>query len=148
MKRDPERLMRDTRTRLIMKRPFYGFPSMNLRLVEGSCPTMQTDGVRLVYNPEWIAKQSDSDRQLWIAHETLHCMLGHPFRRNGRDPETWNQACDYVVNGLQRKDGFALPAGALDNYAYDGMNAEQVYEVLRRKPPQDQPQKKPDDVLD
>jgi len=138
--------MRDARTRLIMKRPFYGFPSMNLRLVEGACPTMQTDGVRLVYNPEWIAQQSDSDRQLQIAHETLHCMLGHPFRRNGRDPETWNQACDYVVNGLLRKDHFTVPSGALIDGRYDGMSAEQVYEVLYRQP--QKPQQKPDDVLD
>jgi len=146
---DTKRLMQDTRARLIMSRPFFGFPAMNLELrEEPGIETICVDGVTLAYNPQYVAALPDSERQGLIAHEAAHCMLGHVFRRKGRDMEMWNQACDYVVNEHLQANGFSLPADGLFDSAYHGMSAEQVYEALKSMPPSQRPLQKPDDVKD
>jgi len=146
---DTETLMRDSRARLILGHPFFGFPSMNLTMrPDDSVPTMQTDGVSLVYNPAFADSLTETDRQGVIAHETAHCMLSHVFRRSGRDPELWNQAADFVTNGLLRANGFSLPADCLYDSQYDGLSAELVYDKLQAMSKDQRPQQKPDDVKD
>ena len=134
-----KKLMQETRARLIMERHFFGFPSMQLQLRENPrCSTMQTNGVILAYNPRYVERIEDDERQTMIAHETSHCMLGHVFRRMGRDMELWNRACDYVVNDLLARNGFRLWPGALVDGRFQVMSAEQVYEILLAERNQEQ----------
>jgi predicted metal-dependent peptidase len=48
-----------------------------------------------------------------VAHEVLHCALGHHARRGIRDPLRWNVACDLAVNPVLLGAGFALPQSRL-----------------------------------
>jgi predicted metal-dependent peptidase len=118
------------RVRLILGQPFFGTLSLRLKLVPGSLPTMATDGARIVYNPSFVEALSPAELEGTLAHEVLHCSLGHHCRRGGRDPKLWNQATDYAINPLLIANGFALPAGALLDPAFDNLSAEEIYARL------------------
>ncbi len=63
-------------------------------------------------------------------HELFHIMLKHGLRRNGRDPDRWNIACDHAINLLILASGLELPLGGYHDRAYEGMPAEQIYALL------------------
>lgn len=130
--------VRVTRARswLVREHPFFGSLAMRLRIVErdaSEVDTMATDGRFLFYCQRFIDSITEAVLLFVVAHEVLHCALGHHVRRGNRDLYRWNQACDYVVNWLLKKAGFAVPEGAFLDPAYDGMNAEQVYRVLEKR---------------
>ena len=62
-----------------------------------------------------------------VAHETLHCALGHHCRRGERDPELWSEAADLAINPILVANKFTLPAGALLDPAYQNLSAEEIY---------------------
>jgi predicted metal-dependent peptidase len=119
-----------SRVRLILAHPFFGTLSLRLKLMPGDLPTMATDGTRIVYNPAFVNALSPAEVEGTLAHEVLHCSLSHHCRRGGRDPELWNQAADYAINPLLIANGFALPAGALTDPAFDKLSAEEIYARL------------------
>lgn len=67
-----------------------------------------------------------------LAHELLHVGLRHESRRRGRDPELWNIACDYVINGwLVEMEIGAMPSfGCLYDPALKGESADAIYDRL------------------
>lgn len=148
--REVEKKIVQTRVALINGHPFFGMLSLRLQIIpDASLPTMAVDGVRLWYNPAWADALPFDELKGVLAHEVLHCGLGHPFRFNGRDHKTWNLSCDHVVNRILLEAGFALPAGGVGldrNPEFDGKSAEEVYAVLwgrqkRRRQGQEQGQK-------
>ncbi|HSF47914.1 MAG TPA: VWA-like domain-containing protein, partial [Burkholderiales bacterium] len=68
--------------------------------------------------------------QFLLAHEALHCALGHFARRAHRVKLRWDVACDHAVNLLLAADGFTAPAGALCNPRYAGLSAEEIYPLI------------------
>lgn len=125
------------RVGLVLDQPFFG--ALALRLAPQADPNakagMWTDGTTLGYNPEVIARWTDAELQGVVCHEVLHCALGHPWRRDGRDAHRWNMAADYAINPLISEAGMALPSGALLDSAYAGQAAEQIYAALPEPPP-------------
>ena len=99
----------------------------------GDLPTMATDGTRIVYNPTFVNALSPAEVEGTLAHEVLHCSLGHHCRRSERDPALWNQATDYAINPILITNGFSLPAGALIDPAFDNLSAEEIYARLLQK---------------
>lgn len=69
-----------------------------------------TDGQGLYFDPTALARLYRRARErvnhLYL-HSLMHCLFNHVFRRNDRDPDIWNLACDmaveYVVDGLYLK---------------------------------------------
>lgn len=61
-------------------------------------PTMATDGTRIYYNPKAVNAWTFEENKFVVAHEVMHIVLEHPWRRGTRDAKRWNQACDYAVN--------------------------------------------------
>ena len=121
---------------------FFGPLSLRFKLVEdtsGRIPTMGTDGVRLIYNPDWVNSLPHPDEgpelRSVICHEVWHCALKHFSRCATRDPRRWNIATDYVIAPIiMRQPGLRLPEGCLYDKAYLNMNAEQVYAALPDQP--------------
>jgi len=75
-------------------------------------------------------------------HETFATDLHqHHTRRNGRDPEDWNIACDYAINQILIDEWFVLPDGALFDPQYRGMSAEKIYDLLPKRLGTPEPQK-------
>ena len=119
------------RSRLLLYNPFYGSLAMNWKVTANkSIPTLRTNGPELQYNPEFMVSLSQAEQAGVVAHEVLHCALLHPYRRGHREPEQWNEACDYVVNLLLIDSGMTLPKNVLLDRRFAGMSAEQVYSKL------------------
>lgn len=118
------------RTQLLLNQPFFGTLCLRLKLVEGAVPTMATDGHRIVYDPAFASSLQPEELQAVLAHEVLHCALGHHCRRGQRDPRLWNEAADLAINPLLVANGFSLPAGALIDPTYDNLSAEEIYARL------------------
>jgi predicted metal-dependent peptidase len=78
-----------------------GYPRFVNELVNTAAVGEMEDG-RIVYywNRAFFDSLGTDDRVYVCAHEGLHIVLGHPLRRQDRDPETWNVACDIVVNTM------------------------------------------------
>jgi len=121
------------RTQLLLGQPFFGTLGLKLKLVAGSLPTMATDGSRIVYNPGFVDQLKPAELEGTLAHEVLHCALGHQCRRGERDPELWNEAADFAINPILIGNGFALPAGALIDPTFKNLSAEEIYARLLQR---------------
>jgi len=122
------------RVHLLLEQVFFGTLALRLKLVPGNLPTMATDGCRIVYNPAFVDALKPAEIEGTLAHEVMHCALGHHCRRGERDPELWNQAADFALNPILLGNGFTLPAGALIDPTFDNLSAEEIYaRLLQRK---------------
>ncbi len=121
------------RTQLLLKQPFFGTLSLRLKLVAGSLPTMATDGSRIVFNSDFVDELTPAQLEGVIAHEVLHCALGHHCRRGQRDPRLWNKAADLAINPILIRNGLILPEGALFDSACDNLSAEDIYARLQKQ---------------
>jgi len=121
------------RVQLLLAQPFFGTLSLRLKLVPGDLPTMATDGARIVYNPAFVGELRPAELEGTLAHEVMHCALGHQCRRGERDPRLWNEAADLAINPILISNGFTLPAGALIDPAFTNLSAEEIYARLLRK---------------
>ncbi|MDE7294327.1 MAG: hypothetical protein K2N72_07875 [Oscillospiraceae bacterium] len=67
-----------------------------------------------------------------LAHEYLHAGLQHHARRQGRDFELWNVACDFVINGwLKEMQIGQMPSrGLLYDESLKNLSAEEIYDEL------------------
>jgi predicted metal-dependent peptidase len=119
------------RARLVLDHPFIGSLLLHLALQPSSrCESLATDGLRLFFNPAFIARLEPRHAQFMLAHQALHCALGHPWRRAHRSRKRWDIACDYAVNLLLLEDGMQAPPGALIETRYRGLAAEEIYPLI------------------
>lgn len=134
---DAKRKVKQAITNLILDQPFFGALAMRLRVREanGETKTAATDGTTLVYNPEFIDTLTTSQTTGLFVHEILHAANGHCWRRQGRDPETWNKACDYAINPIVLDAGFYLPPDPCMDEAFRGKSAEAIYDRIKQTPP-------------
>jgi hypothetical protein len=93
---------------------------------------MATDGSRIVYNRAFVDELKPAEHGGTLAHEVLHCALGHQCRRGERDPELC-VAADFAINPIPTGNGFVLPAGALVDPAFNNLSAEEIYARLLQK---------------
>lgn len=140
MKTDSSPLVRKltrARTQLLLNQPFFGTLCLRLKLMAGAVPTMATDGRRILYDPAFVNSLQPAELEAVLAHEVLHCALGHHCRRGERDPQLWNQAADLAINPILVGNGFTLPEGALLDPAFDNLGAEEIYaRLLQQKQPE------------
>ena len=122
-----------SRVQLLLLQPFFGTLCLRLKLVPGHLPTMATDGSRIVYNPAFVDQLKPPELEGTLAHEVMHCALGHQCRRGSRDPGLWNEAADFAINPILIANGFTLPAGALIDPAFANLSAEEIYARLLQK---------------
>lgn len=133
--------------------PFYGHICTKLQFrfdsdVAASC----TDGRNVWINPDRYVKLSKAEQVTVLAHEQLHCLDGHLWRRGKRDPFLSNVAQDIYIYHVLRSEGFAVlrdnesalskvlanVAGGVYTLAgFAGKFWEQIYELIA---PADPPQ--------
>jgi predicted metal-dependent peptidase len=121
------------RARLILERPFIGSLVMHLPLEAVHAPwcrTFATDSRTFYFNPAYIERLDFAQTQFVLAHEALHCALGHFARRSHRVLRRWDAATDYAVNMLLLEEGLEPPPGALIESRFRGMAAEEIYALL------------------
>jgi predicted metal-dependent peptidase len=121
--------------------------------VSDSVPTAATNGRDEIYGRAFIEKMNDASLRFVILHENYHKLYQHLITWRhlyDEDPATANKACDYVINlkisdecmsdkfaTMPMQDG--VPMGLLDE-RFRGMDAAQVFNILRREKQQQQQQ--------
>ena len=84
--------------------PFFGTLALFAKhSISKSIPTAATDGITILFNPEFMETLDDRELDAVMLHEVLHAALQHNKRRSNYDPGLWNIAADIVVNGVVGK---------------------------------------------
>lgn len=123
--------LRQARSNMILGHVFFGSLIMKLPEVpDPSCKTLWTDGVSLGFNPQHVLDLPMFELEASLAHEVLHVASGHVWRRDGRDPDRWNIAADYVVNLILKDAGFKLGKDWYLDERYRDLSTEAVYDML------------------
>ena len=124
--------MQAARTSLVLEQPFFGMLALSLHVIEDpGCGTAWTDGRSIGYDPAFIDPLTHSQCTALVAHEVMHVAMGHPWRRDGRNPKGWNVACDKSINHNLRESGFTLPDGGLFASGDEiGKSSEWIYARL------------------
>lgn len=126
-----QKRMKSELTELIYTEPFFAFLALRLTMKEDTnTKTAYTDGTTLGFNPEYVASLNNREVRGLIAQLTCYCALGHPWRRQERDPKRFTQACQLAVAGILKKAGFDLPPGCQHRPEFDGLSAEAIYSDL------------------
>ena len=123
------------KTSLILEHPFVGAIALGMpHSFQEGVGTACTNGKRVLYDPKFVSNLSDDQLKFLVAHECMHPMLEHNFRRQSRDPKKWNMAADYVINQLLVDEGIGkfIEGGCLNKALYDAGQgvSEQIYTLL------------------
>lgn len=137
---DAERRIAKARSVLVLNHPFFACIILGLKvepIVSASWPagmkeTMATDGKRLIYGEAYCSALPERQMVGLLAHEVMHIAYLHHVRRQGREPMLWNLACDYAIDRDLKEFGFDVPDSLIDP-RFNGMNAEQIYNILHKE---------------
>jgi predicted metal-dependent peptidase len=123
------------RVGLLLRASFFGNLATRLKLVNADewCPTAATDGRNFYYNSRFVDMLKPKEIEFLFGHEVLHCVYDHFGRRGDRDPQLFNVANDYCVNGDLKKHRvgeFITSVPCLYDHKYEGMSSEEIYDIL------------------
>ena len=131
--------MKDISAAVIMingNHPFFATLFADMPIEEdtfNATKTMATDGVRILYNAQFVRKLTIPEIMFVLVHEVMHCALEH-FSRVKPDKELWNKAADYAIN--QMLDGMVgeTPSKVLlDRERFNSLRAEIIYDMLEEE---------------
>jgi len=122
-------------SKLGLREPFIAAVMTRVkREVTEAVPTAATNGTVVKYNPQFMDKWNDEQLFGLTLHESLHVVLMHMWRRDGRDPSLWNYANDAIINAYIRSRGYQLPDGGVHlSWVTESMSSEEVYERLKKE---------------
>ena len=123
-----------SRLQLMLRHPFLAGAVARLPMKEAIdmpwCRTMATDGYNIYWNALFCVELNEDELSGVIAHELMHCILGHIDRRGERDRTQWNVAIDHATNLFLLACDITLPNDRLADRLYNGLTAEQIYDRL------------------
>lgn len=133
--RDIREKLITARVGLLLRASFFGNLATRLKLVNADewCPTAATDGRNFYYNSRFVDMLKPKEIEFLFGHEVLHCVYDHFGRRGDRDPQLFNIANDYCVNGDLKKHRvgeFITTVPCLYDSKYEGMSSEEIYDIL------------------
>jgi predicted metal-dependent peptidase len=120
---------------LVIDHPFFAALLLQMPMIEDSkIKTMATNGEKIWYNPDFAKSLSLQEMTFVLAHEVMHSVFQHMYRRGARNHNRWNIAGDYVINDILAKEKVGIaPKGVLldANIVAAGKGtAEGVYGIL------------------
>ncbi len=119
------------KARLMLDHPYFGTIASSLKLEQNNeLLTFLSDGEALRYNSEYIDRLNGAEVEFVMANGAMHAVLKHQDRSAGRTKWLWQTATDYVVNSMLVSNGMQLPEYANYEHKFDGMYAEEVYQML------------------
>lgn len=123
------------KTALILEHPFVGTIALNMpTVIDETISTACTNGKEIRYSPKFVSALTDAQVKFLVAHECMHPMLEHNFRRGAREAVRFNKAADYAINELLVLEGIGtfIEGGCLDSnlYAAGRGIAEEIYNLL------------------
>lgn len=123
------------KTSLILEHPFVGAIALGMpHDFQEGVGTACTNGKRVLYDPNFVSDLTDDELKFLVAHECMHPMLEHNFRRQSRDPKKWNMACVSVDSPVLMADGTEKPAGEVrpGDYLWSPFGPSLVYERVSK----------------
>jgi len=129
-----ERRLQASQLRMAGHHPFFAsLLLMAPTVVTDAFETAATDGVRLFFNPSFVAPLTSMQLDGLMVHELLHCALQHGARRGSRDALLWNIAADIHVNGIIRAlKHLDLPPGGVEEPKLAHLSVDEIYAALVR----------------
>lgn len=127
-------LLLKAKSQLTLKHPYFGM--LASRLKHEPSDTVRyyaSNGVRFLYNPNFIAERSLEEVMFILTNCVMHHVLSHQQRRLGRMGSLWQLATDYAINAMLHANGLHIPVGANYNDEYKGMYAEEIYTALKEE---------------
>ena len=107
--------------------------------VEEEWATAFTDGSRIGFGAKFCSSLNDNELLFVVMHESMHVVLMHMWRRNGRDSAVFNIANDAIINAILVSEGFEMPTnpdgsprGVLIDWVTTDMDSEEVYYRLMK----------------
>ena len=109
--------------------------------VKDEIPTACTDGRNTYYGRKFVDKLKDSDLKGLILHENLHKAFRHTTvwkHLYKQDGQLANMACDFVINLMihdsdPQGSTVTLPEGGCLDEKYRGMDAGEVFRLLKQQ---------------
>lgn len=127
-------ILSQARSKLLLKHPFYANLALSTPdVLTHDIPTAGTDMAKIYYNPDFVASLPPSQVPTLIGHEVLHIAQDHGDRLHQRDPDVWNQACDYNINATLLECGFEPIDGWLYDPRFGTKSADAIYTILMRE---------------
>jgi len=131
----------------IMASPKYmalsGVMMVGRRTIDDTVPTACTNGRDERYGRAFVESLNDSQLRFLVLHEVYHKLYRHLTTWRwmyDENPQTANQACDYVINQKlvdDNKDGFATMDGPLTmgciDAKYRGWDSAMVFADLKKQ---------------
>ena len=133
--REVREMLVTARVGMLLRASFFGNLATRLKLVNADewCATAATDGRNFYYNTRFIKMLRPKEIEFLFGHEVLHCVYDHFGRRGDRDPQLFNIANDYAVNGDLKKHRvgeFITSVPCLYDSKFEGKSSEEIYDYL------------------
>lgn len=135
MKKEAEMKLAKAKVRLLLDHPFFGSLVFQheTELTDAIPTAAATQDGRIQMNPGFVEGLETSELVFLLAHEVMHIVYAHAMRRGSRDHETFNIACDAVINetlildnvGKFIEGGVRLPGA-------ESETAERIYDKLNQ----------------
>ncbi len=113
----PSEKITKARIQLNQRFPFFGYLTMNMKMVKNNKMPMPTMGVspfgELHYTESFVNKLEESQLQGVLCHEAMHLALEHLTRVGNRDRLIWNYSADLVINTILNQNNISLPKDVL-----------------------------------
>ncbi len=125
-------LLLKAKSRLTLKHPYFGMLASRLKHEpSGKVQAYASNGVRFLYNPDFIEKRNLDELMFILTNCVMHHILAHQQRRLNRRGPLWQLATDYAINNILHQNKLPIPTGANFNEEYLGMYAEEIYDALK-----------------
>lgn len=129
---NPKNAILQAKSRLIVQHPYFGMLASRLKdEPSDKIHTYASNGIRFLYNPEFILLRSRDEIIFILTNCVMHHVLSHQQRQLNRHSSLWQLATDYAINNLLKQNGFKIPEGANYDETYQNMYAEEIYNLLK-----------------
>ncbi|MBU0631959.1 hypothetical protein KKA17_04880 [bacterium] len=120
------------KAKLLVDHPYFGTLASRLELTKNeNIPTFLSDGMRLEYNDDYLASLKISELEFALSNGVMHTVLSHQNRKSSRQSWLWQLSTDYAINSMLLQNGLEMPHGVNYDARFEGLYAEEIYEILR-----------------
>lgn len=129
-----EEILAKAKSKLTLKHPYFGMLASRLKHEKSDkVDTYASNGVRFLYNEEFINGCNDNELFFILTNAVLHHILAHQQRKLKRKGVLWQLATDFAINNILNSNGFKIPEGANYDREFRNMYAEEIYDVLKER---------------
>ena len=128
------------KAKMLVRYPVFGSVIANTKFIsKESITTAETDGDDIFYNSKFMEGLSEKQQVFVLAHEVGHIAYDHISGCDGKDMNTWNEACDAVINIQLYDDGLEIIPNCIFKPDAREYSAEEYYEkLMKENKPKDQ----------